>query len=235
MQRYRPGHKHLFLLLCPGLLIALLPSAAAAQDSNGAFLSAMSGGFTYVSGHLSAPAGDDTEILSAGGLLPGRNNFGGWNVSLGGRLNRFIAIEGDISGIYSRRAYSYPDINVCIHEMGLYCPSLENTQNGSAYMFLVGPRIGFSLGRFTPFGEVLAGLAVADEKVGEVTSSAHSAAVSAGGGLAFRLTPSVDWYLRADWLRTNFQISPSPQNSVQASTGISVRLCAFKTSGCRKH
>jgi hypothetical protein len=235
--------RNLFLCLCAGLLSALLsPLMGIAQNTDNSFLTAVSGGYAYASGHLSASAAS-TQLLGPA-ILPSRGNFNGWDASLGVRVSRFIGIAGDFSGLYGSQQYA---ALVCF--FGRFCDSGVSHAKGSVYTFLGGPRLALTVGKFTPFVEAFVGGTLArDSYTFPVISSSTgcnpcqmevSLAEAFGGGVAYHFTRKLDWYLKADLLQTHFPVTPPPhfsltsatENSLQASTGVSFRFCASRS--CR--
>jgi hypothetical protein len=237
--------RSLFLLRCAALLSLLLsPLMGMAQNTNNSFLTAVSGGYAYASGHLSAPprpAG-----LLAPAILPSRGNFNGWDASLGVRVFRFIGIAGDFSGLYGSQQYA---ALACF--FGRFCDSGVSHARGSVYTFLGGPRLALTVGKFTPFVEAFVGGALARDSytlpTTTTTAGCHpcqmevSLAEAFGGGVAYHLTRKLDWYLRADLLQTHFPVTPAPhfsltsttENSLLASTGVSFRFCTSRS--CRRN
>jgi len=229
--------RNLFLCLFSAFLIVLvLPSTGSSQGGNSSFLTSISGGYTYTSGYLAA-------VPSISNLLPSRASFNGWNASVGFRMSRYVGIVADFEGLYGSPYYGVPAIcrpsplppvlpNECAPE-----PTREHAE---LFTFLGGVRVTPHPRRFNPFLEALFGGAVAAVGAsfpilpfGNCTgcSTRLSPAVAVGGGLAYRLARRFDWYLRADLLDTLVEGLQGPhtaQYGVQASTGISYRLCVFK-------
>ena len=213
------------LCLCFAFLVAVaLPSAGSSQDSNGSFLTSISGGYTYDSGHLAAAP-------SISESLPSRASFSGWNASVGFRMSRYVGIVADFDDVYGSPYYTV--VGGC-HDvlvgtlLTAECSSVPVQEHAELFTFLGGVRVAPRPRRFNPFVEALFGGAVAG--VGG-SSTQLSPAVAVGGGLAYRLSPRFDWYLRADLLDTLVEGLQGPhtaQYGVQASTGISYRLCVFK-------
>jgi hypothetical protein len=213
------AHSHKFLYVRYVLFIALtFSSTGTAQDTNGSFLTAISGGYTYISGHLSAPP-----TFRQPSLLPSRNNFNGWHASVGIRISRFVAITGDFTNAYG----SQPSTHAA----------------GEIFTFVGGPRFALRFGKFTPFVEGFFGGTLTRDSEAKFPILANPCsgcedavafADNLGGGVAYRLTHKLDWYLRTDLVQTNFDVATQPlpraalQNSLQVSTGIAFRFCAAR-------
>jgi hypothetical protein len=229
--------RNLILCLCSAFLVAVaLPSAGSSQDTNGSFLTSISGGYTYDSGHLAAAP-------SISNSLPSRASFSGWNASVGFRMSRYVGIIADFDGVYGSPHYtileSCHDVLVGTLLMG-ECASVPVQEHAELFTFLGGVRVAPRPRSFNPFFEALFGGAVARVGAsfpilpfGNCTgcSTQLSPALAVGGGLAYRLSRRFDWYLRADLLDTLVEGLQGPrtaQYGVQASTGISYRLCVFK-------
>jgi hypothetical protein len=99
---------------------------------------------------------------------------------------------------------------------------------GNMYTYLFGPRISYRhLGRFTPFGQTLFGVAHALNGT-YLNGKQTDFAMTVGGGFDFRLSQRVSIRpIQADYLLTHFSefesfqmnTSNSTQNNVRVSTG----------------
>jgi hypothetical protein len=236
-------HKVALILFLAWLLAILAPSSGMAQGTNYSFLTNVSGGYAYASGHLSA----GTLGLVQPVILPDRGSFNGWDAQFGVKLSRVIGITVDVSGVYGSQqnldAMCFPRlVPICVPDV-LYA-------NGSLFTFVAGPRFAFKLRKFTPFAEALVGAALAKDtfrftattQVGTSTPATcppvcwdASFADSLGGGIAYRLSQRLDIYLRGDLLQTHlptataipFVEKRTLNNNVQLSAGVSYRFCAF--------
>jgi hypothetical protein len=120
-------------------------------------------------------------------------NLNGYEFSGEGQVLPFLGVVADYSGHYGRDS---------LHE-----------QN-----FLLGPRVSVSVGRFTPFGQILFGVG----HLGAIGSSDTSFAQAVGGGIDYRLTGPVAWRNQVDYLRTS--LFSGTQNNVRLSTGLAFRF-----------
>lgn len=92
---------------------------------------------------------------------------------------------------------------------------------GHEYEVLFGPRVSLPVGKFTPFGEFLVGLAhISDTGTGFPSNT--SFATAAGGGLDYRIFRPVALRVEGDYLHTSF--FSTGQNNLRLSTGIVFRF-----------
>lgn len=106
---------------------------------------------------------------------------------------------------------------------------LNSGADGTVSTFLFGPRVSVRhFGRVTPFAEVLFGVAHADASIAGGSGSDNAFAMTAGGGLDYRLTDHLAIRpVKVDYLLTRFSESaPSrqSQNNLRVSTGIVFRF-----------
>jgi opacity protein-like surface antigen len=100
--------------------------------------------------------------------------------------------------------------------------------NGHQTSLLFGPRLVLPLGRLSPYGQALFGVAHANAGEFDTSKGQWAFAWAVGGGLDFRLTHH--WALRPiqlEYLRTNFSELESGmlrQDDFRASTGIVFRF-----------
>ena len=120
-------------------------------------------------------------------------NLNGYEFSAEGQVFPFLGVVADYSGHYGSNT---------LHE-----------QN-----FLVGPRISASVGRFTPYGQILFGVA----HLGAIGSSDTAFAQAVGGGLDYQIAGPLAWRNQLDYLRTS--LFNGTQNNVRLSTGLALRF-----------
>jgi opacity protein-like surface antigen len=144
-------------------------------------------------------------------LTVDRENLNGWEGSLEGKVLPFLGIVADFSGHYGTSS----TLNgFCINEN--FCGPVS-VSHQLAVMF--GPRASASLGRWTPFGQVLVGLARTSASTFGTNTSFASAF---GGGLDCRIVKPVAWRFQADYVRTG--LYSLTQNNFRFSTGIVFRF-----------
>ena len=108
----------------------------------------------------------------------------GWEGSLEGRFLPWLGGVADLDWHYGA------DTLDCI---GPGCPSGTRPLhfNASRHNLLFGPRVFKSLGRYTPFAEVLLGVAHQTNSGGPVSDSDTSFAFAEGGGIDYKLSKTV--------------------------------------------
>ncbi|HSY90468.1 MAG TPA: outer membrane beta-barrel protein [Candidatus Binatus sp.] len=142
-----------------------------------------------------------------------RPNLQGWEGSLEGKLAPFFGIVTDFSGHYGSQTFTEltpsGPINVSV--------------TGHEYEVLFGPRISVPVGKITPFGEFLVGLAhISSSGSGAGFPSNTSFATAVGGGIDYKIFRPVALRVEGDYLRTNF--FSTSQNNIRLSTGIVFRF-----------
>jgi hypothetical protein len=204
MGSWMPETESLMLkVACIGLALFLLAGLANAQIPSGnVFL-----GFSYERTNSSAFRSSnlfDTALS--------RPNLHGWEASFEGKIVPFVGIVGDVSGHYGSQSFvertpnGPQNINVTGHEQE----------------YLVGPRLSVPVGKFTPFGEVMVGVAHIHAGGTLPSPSNTSFAYAVGGGLDYRVFGPVAARLEGDYLRTKF--FSSTQNNLRLSAGIVFRF-----------
>jgi opacity protein-like surface antigen len=101
--------------------------------------------------------------------------------------------------------------------------------SGTLSTYLFGPRVSYRhFGRITPFGEVLFGAAHASASAFGTTNSENSFAMSAGGGVDYRLSHRLAIRpFQVDYLMTRFgvkTVGTQTQNNLRVSTGFVFRF-----------
>jgi opacity protein-like surface antigen len=180
-----------------GIALFLFAGLASAQIPSGnVFL-----GFSY-----------ENTNSSALNLNLSRPNLHGWEASFEGKVLPFVGIVGDVSGHYGSQSFTEPTPN-----------GLENINvTGHEQEYLVGPRLSVPVGKFTPFAEVLVGVAHIHTGGTLPGPSNTSFATAVGGGLDYRLFGPVAARVEGDYLRTKF--FNSTQNNLRLSAGVVFRF-----------
>lgn len=147
---------------------------------------------------------------------PGLGNFSlnGGDLEGALRLSKWLSAVADL-GVYATGRQASDTIGIDIH--------------GTAVSYLFGPRLSYRhWSRVTPFGQVLFGGAHSGAGLFATSGSQNAFAVSAGGGIDFRVTKH--WAIRPiaiDYLRTRFREQNDGtlvQNNTRYSTGIVFRF-----------
>jgi opacity protein-like surface antigen len=187
----------MFRIACVAFVILIFAGLAGAQAPSGNIFF----GYSY-------------ENASSTALNIGANraNLQGWEASLEGKFLPWIGIVADFSGHYgSENATAItttgPEVvNVTGHE-------LEVT---------FGPRVSVSVGKLTPFAEIMGG--VGHMNTGGTFSgpSNTSFASAVGGGIDYRVFHPVALRIEGDYVTTRF--FGNTQNNLRLSTGIVFRF-----------
>lgn len=170
--------------------------------------------------------GTFSDNVVAGNRIVGMN---GGSASVAFNFNRWIGLVADVGG--------YDNSQIVLTGNGVNEPLTLNA-NGTAYTFLVGPRLSFrNTTRFTPFAQVLVGGIHASEvdAAGCLGTTdciplpiQNAFAAVAGGGLDFRLTRHFSLRpIQAEYMMTRFADvavgSPgtaTTENDLRLSSGI---------------
>ncbi len=141
-----------------------------------------------------------------------RPNLQGWEGSLEGKVAPLLGIVADFSGHYGSQSFTeFPPAG----------PISVNV-TGHQWEVLFGPRLSVPLGKFTPFGEFLVGLAHINTGGTFPGPSNTSFATALGGGIDYRLFRPVALRVEGDYLRTSF--FNTTQNNLRLSTGVVIRF-----------
>jgi opacity protein-like surface antigen len=144
---------------------------------------------------------------------PGANSFSlnGGSASVAYNFNGWLSGVADFGG--------YHNTNI-----------LGSGGSDTLSTYLFGPRVSYRrLGRITPFGQVLFGVAHTGRALLDSTNSQNAFAMTVGGGFDYRLTSH--WSVRpaqVEYLLTRFNEFTDPraqsQNNLRFSTGVLFRF-----------
>jgi opacity protein-like surface antigen len=147
-----------------------------------------------------------------------RPNLNGWEASLEGKLIPHLGIVTDLSGHYGSQSFSTTEI--------------AGSANAHELEVLFGPRLSISVGKFTPFAEVMFGAAHVNlggsavssqfDTRSSLSNSNTSFASAYGGGIDYKILRIVALRVEADYVRTQF--FSTSQNNLRLSTGIVLRF-----------
>jgi opacity protein-like surface antigen len=169
-------------------------------------------GYSFVSSSLNF--GSSSGSQSSG--FAGRASLNGWDASASIRLFHWLRAAGDIGAGYGTVPVAFSSL------LG----SGKLNANTNLHTYLFGPRASVSVGRLTPFGQALFGLAhqsvAANAFITNVAQQDTAFAFDLGGGVDFRLVSSVAWRVQADYLQTN--LFNSTQHDPRITTGIVFRF-----------
>jgi hypothetical protein len=178
------------------ITIATICSAQIPTGGNGFF------GYSYSPG----------EAFS--GTNTGSVNMNGWEGSLEGKFLPWIGVVADLDWHYGGR-----DLPGC---RGTGCTPTISQFNASRHAFLLGPRAAVSVGKYTPFAELLVGLAHQTDTGGNVSLSDTSFAYAVGGGLDYKLVKAVAWRVQLDSVYT--RLFSRARHDLRFSTGVVFRF-----------
>ncbi len=156
------------------------------------------GGYYYVRFNVNGSA--------AGGSPSETFNGNGGGVQLEFNANRSLGVVGDLAG-YGATA------------------TTNGAWVGGAVTYLFGPRVNFRHERFTPFAQVLFGGIWTTAGIAN-SSSENSFAMTAGGGIDFKVTRHVSIRpIQAEYFLTKIPDGlNNRQNNLRIGAGIVVRL-----------
>jgi hypothetical protein len=148
------------------------------------------------------------------GINMGRVNMNGWEGSLEGKFLPWIGVVADLDWHYGSRNLPGCQASGCT-------PTVSNF-NASRHTFLVGPRASISVGKYTPFAELLVGVAHQTDTGGNASISDTSFSNAVGGGLDYKLQKAVAWRVQLDSVYT--RLFSRAQHDLRFSTGIVFRF-----------
>ncbi len=182
---------------CVALAIFLFTGLASAQLPSGNVFF----GYSYENASSSAFA-----------LTTNRPNLQGWEASLEGKLLPWVGIVADFSGHYGSENAPAQTPN------GVFSANVT----GHELEVMFGPRLSVAVGKFTPFAEIMGG--VAHMSTGGTFSgpSSTSFATAVGGGLDYRVFRPLALRIEGDYITT--RLFSNTQNNLRLSTGVVLRF-----------
>ena len=186
--------------------VPMFPSLLSGQTKGDLYL-----GYSFVSTDPNFGSGGALNSRSAG-----RASLNGWEASVSVRLFHWLRAVGDVGGGYGTVPVVFSSI----------FGSEKLNVNTNLHTYLFGPRASASVGRLTPFGQALFGLArqsvSASAFVSNVDERESAFAFDLGGGVDFRLFSRMAWRVPADYLQT--KLFSSTQHDPRLGTGIVLRF-----------
>jgi len=144
---------------------------------------------------------------------PIRIGMSGWEGTLEGKFLPWLGGVADFD-------WHYGGANTgCL---GVGCTPVKFRLNGSRHTVLFGPRASTSIGKYTPFAQVLLGFSHQTDTGGGQSVSDIAFSNEFGGGLDYKLLESVACRVQADWIHT--RLFGVGQNDFRMSTGIVFRF-----------
>jgi hypothetical protein len=127
------------------------------------------------------------------------NGMNGWDASLKFPiLGSFLGIKGDVSGFYHNGNPQF---------------------SPRAYFFLLGPQVGFHIGKSTLFAHGMVGSSHLTNSALPNLKSDNSFAVAVGGGLDVGLARWLAWRVTGDFYNTHYQATNQNFNEITNSNG----------------
>ena len=147
-------------------------------------------------------------------------SLNGWEGSLEGKVFPFVGIVADFSGHYGSQDFT----TGCEAIPTPPCQPTSANAHANLNSYLFGPRVSFTVGRFTPFAEALFGAAHIREHAQSagLSQADTSFATALGGGVDYKLFAPIAWRFQGDLLQTRF--FSNTQNNLRLSTGIVLRF-----------
>jgi opacity protein-like surface antigen len=190
---------------CAAFLFSVLAQAQIPRGGNVFF------GYSYSRGN--AFTGNFSPVPTP---TMGSINMNGWDASLEGKYLPWLGVVADFDWHYGSRTVT----------PGCVVPACTNTApfrlNASRHELMFGPRASVSIGRYTPFAQLLLGVAHQTDSGGGVSNSDTTFATAIGGGLDYKLIKGVAARVQMDSIHTSF--FGSGQNNFRFSTGILFRF-----------
>jgi hypothetical protein len=121
--------------------------------------------------------------------------------------NRWLGVVGDLGGFYATS-------------------SGNGSFAGGVFTYLLGPRVNFRRGKFTPFVQALFGGVRTTDGIAQSTGTQDHFAMTAGGGLDFRVSRHVALRpIQAEYFMTKIPDGlNNRQDNLRIGAGIAVRL-----------
>ena len=141
------------------------------------------------------------------------------DVNGNGRYDQLHGGEGTFE------AHFFPLVSLVVDASAHFGPAdLVIPQNGiihvheREYVFLVGPRVSFAMGRYRPFAHALFGAARVNFSASGFSDDEMNFAAALGGGLDYRIRGPFQWRFQGDYLLSRF--FSSTQHNGRFSTGL---------------
>jgi hypothetical protein len=128
-------------------------------------------GYSYARGHVST------------GTNQGGINANGWEGSVEGKFLPWLGVVADLDWHYGDRRLNCTTSPTCTSGTAL--------TTGSRHNFLIGPRASTSLGKYTPFAQLLFGASLQTNSGAGSTNSDTAFATAFGGGVDYKLLQGV--------------------------------------------
>ena len=138
----------------------------------------------------------------------------GWEGSLEGKFLPWVGVVADLDWHYGSR-----DLPGC---QGTGCTPVVSHFNVSRHTVVFGPRVSVTAARYTPFAELLLGVAHQTDSGANLSISDTSFSNAVGGGVDFKLIKAVAWRVELDSVYS--RLFSRPHHDLRFSTGIVFRF-----------
>jgi hypothetical protein len=138
----------------------------------------------------------------------------GWEASAEGKVMPWVSVVADLDWHYGSRTFA-----TCT---GNLCGGKKLTLNTSLNHIFVGPRASISVGRYTPFAEILIGAAHQSDSGGGISNSDTGFSSALGAGVDYKLIKGVALRMQGDSIHTN--LFGMARNDLRLSAGIAFKF-----------
>jgi hypothetical protein len=200
------GGAPMLRLLVPVLTVLLFATSVCAQESA---KFDVFGGYSFAHAPSTTVSGPPLPTSIASG------NLNGWNGSVEFKPFRWLGGVADFGGTYGTQQVTLG----C--EAIVPCPPPPFNASSHLHTALFGARLSASVGKATPFVQVLAGLAHTSlTGLSNLSDTSHAWAV--GGGFDYHLVKGLAWRVQVDDLNTSF--FGKTQSNFRLATGVVLRF-----------
>jgi len=119
-------------------------------------------------------------------------SFNGWEGSVEGKVLPWVGIVADVGGLYG--PWSQAIAVTC--PIGVTCTA--SAIHARVHTVLFGPRVSFTVGKFTPFAHALVGVGHVSNESSGFSVSDTSFATAFGGGLDYKLIKGLAWRIQPE-------------------------------------
>ena len=173
-------------------LLASIPAYVGAQSRDSAYGGVPNVDFYAGYSYVFNTYNPTTTSVSVSGM-------NGWDASLKiPILGQFLGIKGDVSGFYRNDSPQF---------------------NPKTYFFLLGPQVGFHMGKSTLFAHGMVGSAHITNNPLPDLKSDNTFAVAVGAGLDIGMARWLAWRVTGDYYNTHYQATNQNFNEITNSNG----------------
>jgi hypothetical protein len=141
-------------------------------------------------------------------------NTWGWEASAEGKFLPWISVVADLDWHYGSHTF-----RTCASGS---CGGQKVSLNTSVNHILFGPRASISFGKYTPFAEVLLGVAHQSDNGGGISNSDTGFATAFGGGVDYKLIKGIALRFQGDSIHSS--LFGLARNDFRLSTGVAFKF-----------